>query len=135
MIPNTFPGFGSMTVRNTNVVTMSSFVVMIQCIFHEKRSGKNRNTIIYVIMKKLQALDSEYISYIFSIFKDFSSGSVWELYLLSVMILITLFCNFMSLCVLKPHSKMLLLKCCAISELYMILRVYFGRKRFSLFIQ
>ena len=63
MIPNTFPGFGSMTVRNTNMVTMSSFVVMIQCIFHEKRSEKNRDTIIYVIMKKLQALDSEYIIY------------------------------------------------------------------------
>ena len=64
MIPNTFPGFGSMTVRNTNMVTMSSFVVMIQSIFHEKRSEKNRNTIIYVIMKKkLQALDSEYIIY------------------------------------------------------------------------
>ena len=50
-----------MTVRNTNIVTMSSFVVMIQCMFHEKRSEENRNTIIYVIMKKLQALDSEYI--------------------------------------------------------------------------
>ena len=74
------------------------------------------------------------ISFIFSIFKDFSSGSVWELYLLSVMILIALFCNCMSLCVLKPHSRMLLLKCGAISELYMILRVYFGRKCFSLFI-
>ena len=61
MIPNTFSGFGSMTVRNTNIVTMSSFVVMIQCMFHEKRSEENRNTIIYVIMKKLQALDSEYI--------------------------------------------------------------------------
>ena len=35
MIPNTFSGFGSMTVRNTNIVTMSSFVVMIQCMFHE----------------------------------------------------------------------------------------------------
>ena len=74
------------------------------------------------------------ISFIFSIFKDFSSGSVWELYLLSVMIIIAIFCNFMSLCVLKPHSKMLLLKCGGISELYMILRVYFGRKCFSLFI-
>ena len=74
------------------------------------------------------------ISFIFNIFRDFSSGSVWELYLLSVMILIALFCNLMSLCVLKPHSKMLLLKCGAISELYMILRVYFGRKCFSLFI-
>ena len=74
------------------------------------------------------------ISFIFNIFKDFSSGSVWELYLPSVMILIALFCNFMSLCVLKPHSKMLLLKCGAISELYMILRVYFGRQCFSLFI-
>ena len=63
MIPNTFSGFGSMTVRNTNIVTMSSFVVMIQCMFHEKRSEENRNTIIYVIMKKLQALDSEYIIY------------------------------------------------------------------------
>ena len=50
------------------------------------------------------------------------------------MILIALFCNLMSLCVFKPHSKMLLLKCGAISELYMILRVYFGRKCFSLFI-
>ena len=59
MIPNTFPGFGSMTVRNINMVTMSSFVVRIQCILNEKRSGKNRNTIIYVNMKKLQALDSE----------------------------------------------------------------------------
>ena len=48
------------------------------------------------------------------------------------MILIALFCNLMSLCVLKPHSKMLLLKCGAISELYMILRVYFGRKCFIL---
>ena len=74
------------------------------------------------------------ISFIFSIFKEFSSGSVWELYLLSVIILIALFCNFMSLCVLKPHSKMLLLKCGAISELYMILRVYFGRKCFRLFL-
>ena len=51
VIPNTFPGFGSMTVLNTNMVTMFSFVVMIQCIFHEKRSGKQTNTIIYVIMK------------------------------------------------------------------------------------
>ena len=46
MIPNTFSGFGSMTVRNTNMVTMSSFVVM----FHEKRSEENRNTIIYTII-------------------------------------------------------------------------------------
>ena len=30
MISNTFSGFGSMTVRNTNIVTMSSFIVMIQ---------------------------------------------------------------------------------------------------------
>ena len=59
MISNTFPGFGSITVRTTNMVTMSSFVVIGHCIFHEKRSEKNRNTIIYVIMKKLQALDSE----------------------------------------------------------------------------
>ena len=36
VISNTFCGFGSMTVRNTNIVTMSSFVVMIQCMFHEK---------------------------------------------------------------------------------------------------
>ena len=63
MISNTFSGFGSMTVRNTNIVTMSSFIVMIQCMFHEKRSEENGNTIIYVIMKKLQALDSEYIIY------------------------------------------------------------------------
>ena len=63
MISNTFSGFGSMTVRNTNIVTMSSFIVMMQCMFHEKRSEENRNTIIYVIMKKLQALDSEYIIY------------------------------------------------------------------------
>ena len=63
MISNTFSGFGSMTVRNTNIVTMSSFIVMIQCMCHEKRSEENRNTIIYVIMKKLQALDSEYIIY------------------------------------------------------------------------
>ena len=75
-----------------------------------------------------------HISFIFKIFKDLSSGSVGELYLLSVMILIALFCNFMSICVLKPHSKMLLLKCVAIIELYMILRMYFGRKCFSLFI-
>ena len=40
----------------------------------------------------------------------------------------------MSLCVLKTHTKMLLLKCGAIRELYVILRVYFGRKCFSLFI-
>ena len=52
MISNTFSGFGSMTVRNTNIVTMSSFIVMTQCMFHEKRSEENRNTIIYVIMKK-----------------------------------------------------------------------------------
>ena len=96
VISNTFPGFGSMTVRNTNMVTMPSFVVMTQCIFHEKRSEKNRNTIIYVIMKKRQVVN---ISFLFNIFKDFSSGSVWELYLLSVMILIALFCNLMSLCV------------------------------------
>ena len=76
MISNTFSGFGSMTVRNTNIVTMSSFIVMIQCMFHEKRSEENRNTIIYVIMKKLQALDIVNISFIFNIFKDFSSGSV-----------------------------------------------------------
>ena len=40
MIPNTFSGFGSMTVRNTNMVTMSCFVVMIQCMFHEKRDSE-----------------------------------------------------------------------------------------------
>ncbi len=74
------------------------------------------------------------ISFIFNILNDFSRGSVWELYLLSVMIIIALFCNFMSLCVLKPHSKILLLKCGAISELYVIVRVYFGRKCFSFFI-
>ena len=123
-----------MTVRNTNIVTMSSFVVMIQCMFHEKRSEENRNTIIYVIMKKNFKHWIVNISFIFNILRDFSSGSVWELYLLSVMILIVLFCNLMSLCVLKPHSKMLLLKCGAISELYMIFRVYFGRKCFSLVI-
>ena len=50
MITNTFPGFGSMVVRNTNVVTMSSLVVMTQCIFHEKRSGENRNKIMYVLL-------------------------------------------------------------------------------------
>ena len=56
MISNTFSGFGSMTVRNTNIVTMSSFIVMIQCMFHEKRSEVNRNTIIYVIMKKTSSI-------------------------------------------------------------------------------
>ena len=56
MISNTFSGVGSMTVRNTNIVTMSSFVVMIQCMFHEKRSEENRNTIIYVIMKKTSSI-------------------------------------------------------------------------------
>ena len=92
MIPNTFSGFGSMTVRNTNIVTMSSFVVMIQCMFHEKRSEENRNTIIYVIMKNVKHWIVN-ISFIFNMLSDFSSGSVWELYLLSVMILIALFCN------------------------------------------
>ena len=134
MIPNTFPGFGSMTVRNTNLVTMSSFVVMIQSIFHEKRSEKNQEHDHLCNYEKNFRHWIVNISFIFSILKDFSSGSIWELYLLSVIILIALFCNFMSLCVLKPHSKMLLLKCGAISELYMILRVYFGRKCFSLFI-
>ena len=38
MTPNTFTGFGSMTVQNTNMVTMS--IVMMRCIFHEKRSEK-----------------------------------------------------------------------------------------------
>ena len=39
------------------------------------------------------------------------------------------------ICIVKmPHSQMLLLKCCAISELYVITRVYFERKGFSLFI-
>ena len=42
MIPNTFPGFGSMTVRNTNMLTMSRFVVMVHSIYHEKRSGKKQ---------------------------------------------------------------------------------------------
>ena len=50
------------------------------------------------------------------------------------MILIALFCNFISMHVLKPHSKILLLKCGAISELYMTLRVYLGRNCFSFFI-
>ena len=63
MIPNTFPGFGSMTVRNTNMVTMSSFVVMIQCIFHEKRSEKLEHDHLCNYERKLQALDSEYIIY------------------------------------------------------------------------
>ena len=45
MISNTFPGFGSMTVRNTNMMTMPSFVVMINN-FPRKTTGKNRNTII-----------------------------------------------------------------------------------------
>ena len=76
MISNTFSGFGSMTVRNTNIVTMSSFVVMIQCMFHEKRSEDNRNTIIYVIMKKNFKHWRVNISSIFNIFRDFSSGSV-----------------------------------------------------------
>ena len=40
MISNTFSGFGSMTVRNTNIVTMSSFIVMIQCMFHENDRKK-----------------------------------------------------------------------------------------------
>ena len=75
MISNTFSGFGSMTVRNTNIVTMSSFVVMIQCMFHEKRSEENRNTIIYVIMKNFKYWIVN-ISFIFNIFRDFSSGSV-----------------------------------------------------------
>ena len=44
------------------------------------------------------------------------------------MIIIALFCNFIIICVLKPHSKMLVLKCGAISELYVILGC------FSLFI-
>ena len=48
---------------------------------------------------------NRHISFIFNILRDFSSGSVWELYLLSVMILIALFCNLMSLCVLiNPYS-------------------------------
>ena len=71
------------------------------------------------------------ISFNFSILKDFSSGSVWELCLLSLMILIALFCNFMSLCILKLHSNMLLLKCGEISELYMILRVFSEESIFS----
>ena len=76
MIPNTFSGCGSMTVRNTNIVTMSSFVVMIQCMFHEKRSEENRNTIIYVIMKQPFKHWIVNISFICNIFRDFSSGSV-----------------------------------------------------------
>ena len=75
MISNTLSGFGSMTVRNTNIVTMSSFVVMIQCMFHEKRSKENRNTIIYVIIKNFKHWIVN-ISFIFNIFRDFSSGSV-----------------------------------------------------------
>ena len=77
------------------MVTMSSFVVMVHCILHEKTPEKQDHLCNYVIMKKLQALDSEYII-------CFSN-------LISVMILIGLFCNFISLCVLKPQSKMLLL--------------------------
>ena len=53
-----------------------------------------------VVMKTFQALVREYIFFFFFffyIFKDFSSGSVWELNLLSVMRLIALFCNVMSL--------------------------------------
>ena len=46
---------------------------------------------MYVIMKKNFRHWIVNISFIFSIFKDFSSGSVWELYLLSVMILVALF--------------------------------------------
>ena len=53
VIYNTFPGFGSMTVRNKNMMTMPSFVVIINCIFQEKRPGKTGTKIIYVIMKKL----------------------------------------------------------------------------------
>ena len=63
MIPNTFPGFGSMTVRNTNLVTTSSFVVMIQCIFHEKPSEKQEHDHLCNYEKQLQALDSAYIIY------------------------------------------------------------------------
>ena len=43
MIPNTFPGFGSMTVRNTNMVTMSSFVVMIDPTMHFPRKTIRKN--------------------------------------------------------------------------------------------
>ena len=95
MIPNTFSGFGSMTVRNTNMVTMSSFVVMIQCILHERRSGKKQEHDHLCNYEKYfkHCMDSEYII-IFNIFKDFCSGSIWEFYLLSVMILIAIFYNF-----------------------------------------
>ena len=41
-------------------------------------------------------------------------------------------CPFLQLC--EPHSKIVLLKCGAINELYMIWRVYFGRMCFSLFL-
>ena len=125
MIYNTRPGFGTMTLRNTNMVTMSSHVVMVRCIFHEKRSGKKQEHDHLCNYEKHWIVN---ISFIFNIFKDFSSGSVWELYLRSVISLIALFCNFMSMCVIKPRSKMLLLKSGAISELCMILRGYFGRK-------
>ena len=126
MIPNTFCGFGSMTVRNTNIVTMSSFVLHVP----RKTIGRKQEHDHLCNYEKNFKHWIVNISFIFNILRDFSSGSVWELYLLSVMILIALFCNLMSLCVLKPHSKMLLLKCGAISELYMIFRVYFGRKCF-----
>ena len=54
MISNTFSGFGSMTVRNTNIVTMfrSHDTVHVP----EKRSEENRNTIIYEIMKKTSSI-------------------------------------------------------------------------------
>ena len=40
MIPITFPGFGNMTVRNTNMGAMSSFVVMIRVHFPRKTIRK-----------------------------------------------------------------------------------------------
>ena len=71
------------------MVTMSSFVVMIyvQCMFnfHEKRSEENRNTIIYVIMKKNFKHWIVNIIYFFIYLRiSVLSGSVWELYLLLV---------------------------------------------------
>ena len=92
VIYKTFPGFGSMTVRNTNMVTMSSFVVMVHYIFHGKRSEKQEHDHLCNYENNFKHCKVN-ISFICNIFKDFSCGSVWELYLLSVMIVIALFCK------------------------------------------
>ena len=68
--------------------------------------------------------------YILSEFSFRNSGSVWELYLLHVMIRTARFCSLSNRPILNPHAKIEYCRCGRIKELYKTQRMCIGRKFF-----